>query len=255
MGSWTAASTIWRGSRPLRIAAALAALLVVASASAIVAVTITTPSPGPFTGCLAQKTVNGTPAVKGQIYNVAMSATTPLAPCVKGDQTITFSNAKGEKGDPGDPGPSGAPGSGGGGLDQTPCTTSINGEHQPGHLRAGLESTSVWVADDGRVGTKSQLVCAPDDFRYLTILTASADVTISPDPGGGVDPYVCTSGNCALWLPLGQQFTITATGWPGTILTIAAWHIPGCSAGPADATCTFAVSGDGTCAIAFAPAP
>ena len=53
---------------------------------------------GPFTGCLAAKTTSGSPAVKGQIYNIAKSSTTPLAPCVKGDAQIAISNAAGPQG-------------------------------------------------------------------------------------------------------------------------------------------------------------
>jgi hypothetical protein len=53
---------------------------------------------GPFTGCLAAKTTSGSPAVKGQLYNLAKSTTTPLAPCVKGDAQIAISNAQGAQG-------------------------------------------------------------------------------------------------------------------------------------------------------------
>ena len=61
-------------------------------------------SSGPFTGCLAAKTVSGTAATKGQIYNVSQSAGAPLAPCNRGDALVTFSNAQGPEGDKGDQG-------------------------------------------------------------------------------------------------------------------------------------------------------
>jgi hypothetical protein len=67
-------------------------------------------SAGPFTGCLASKTASGTSATKGQIYNVAQSATTPLAPCNTGDLVVTFSNAQGPVGPAGPVGPVGAVG-------------------------------------------------------------------------------------------------------------------------------------------------
>src|SRR5258706_9488854 len=68
-------------------------------------------NPGPFTGCL---TVKG---VKGLVYNVAASATTPQAACLSGDTLITFSNGKGPAGPPGSArpaGPKGGPGPKGG---------------------------------------------------------------------------------------------------------------------------------------------
>jgi hypothetical protein len=67
-----------------------------------------TPDPGPFVGCLANKTNRGSSAVKGQIYNVAKSAV--LAPCVKDDQQITFGNAAGPEGPEGQQGPEGPQG-------------------------------------------------------------------------------------------------------------------------------------------------
>jgi hypothetical protein len=62
---------------------------------------------GPFTGCLASKTANGTTATKGQLYNVAASSTAPLAACNAGDLVVTFSNANGPVGPTGPAGPIG----------------------------------------------------------------------------------------------------------------------------------------------------
>jgi Collagen triple helix repeat (20 copies) len=87
---------------------ALAANFVLAATAVTAAVL--TGSNGPFTGCLAAKTVSGTAATKGQIYNVAVSATTPLAACNKGDAIVTFSNAQGPKGDTGAIGATGSQG-------------------------------------------------------------------------------------------------------------------------------------------------
>lgn len=99
---WTQSLTARR--RRALIAGVAMALLAMSTA---VVIAVTPPNPGPFTGCLAGKTSRGTPATKGQIYNIAQSATTPLAPCLVGDSLVTFSNAmgpKGDKGDTGDPG-------------------------------------------------------------------------------------------------------------------------------------------------------
>lgn len=90
------------------VAIGLAAIL--ASSAAGIAIATIVSDPGPFTGCLASKTVAGTPATKGLIYNVAKGGS-PLAACVRGDLQVTFSNAKGLQGDPGQRGPRGEPGS------------------------------------------------------------------------------------------------------------------------------------------------
>jgi len=44
---------------------------------------------------LAAKTSSGSGATKGQIYNIAPSDAAPLAPCVKGNAQVIFSNARG----------------------------------------------------------------------------------------------------------------------------------------------------------------
>ena len=65
-------------------------LLLVVTTTVIVAAEPS--NPGPFTGCLTMK------GIKGLVYNVAVSATTPQAPCLTGDTLITFSNGKGPAG-------------------------------------------------------------------------------------------------------------------------------------------------------------
>ena len=97
----------FRGTR-LLVVAAVAIPLLIASTAVVVADVAS--SNGPFTGCLASKTVSGTAATKGVIYNVAQSATAPMAACNKGDLTVTFSNAQGPKGDKGDTGAQGPKG-------------------------------------------------------------------------------------------------------------------------------------------------
>ncbi len=106
---------------PRRILGVAVAFILGGAAVGIAAAAVNT-DPGPFVGCLAAKTTAGAGATKGQIYNIAQSATTPLAPCVKGDLQVSFSNAqgaqgiqgipglKGDKGDAGAPGPKGDPG-------------------------------------------------------------------------------------------------------------------------------------------------
>lgn len=79
---------------PLAVGLALA--MTVATTAVVTAVVAS--DPGPMTGCLAAKTTPGSGATKGQIYNIAQSETTPLAPCVKGDSQVVFSNAKGPQG-------------------------------------------------------------------------------------------------------------------------------------------------------------
>jgi hypothetical protein len=82
----------WRQPLVVLVAMGLVLTSVGVSAAALAS------SSGPFTGCLAAKTVSGTAATKGQIYNIAQSATTPLASCNKGDMLVTFSNAQGPTG-------------------------------------------------------------------------------------------------------------------------------------------------------------
>lgn len=93
--------------RRLAPAAALLGSLLIAATAVSAAVTNAN---GPFTGCLAAKTVAGTAATKGQMYNIALSATTPLAACNKGDTIVTFSNAQGATGPAGPTGPTGPAG-------------------------------------------------------------------------------------------------------------------------------------------------
>jgi len=104
------------------LALGLAVCLTVASTAAVAAVV--TSDPGPFTGCLAEKTT-----AKGALYNVAVGAA-PTAPCVKGDGQITFSNAQGPQGITGDKGDQGIQGiqgpTGPGGISGYQVVTDIN---------------------------------------------------------------------------------------------------------------------------------
>ena len=97
-----------RASLRLRFAVLGAVALLLVGTSAIVAATV--PAPGPFTGCLAAKGSLTPLVVKGQIYNIAQSATTPLAACNSSDTLVTFSNAQGPAGPNGATGPAGATG-------------------------------------------------------------------------------------------------------------------------------------------------
>ncbi len=97
-----------RASLRLRFAVLGAVALLLIGTSAIVAATA--PAPGPFTGCLAARAGITPLVLKGQVYNVAQSATTPLAACNSGDSLITFSNAQGPTGPAGPTGATGATG-------------------------------------------------------------------------------------------------------------------------------------------------
>ncbi len=94
----------------LRIAGLGVVALLIAGTSGLVAANLVRPAPGPFTGCLASKSALSPLSIKGMIYNVAASATTPLAPCATGDALVTFSNAQGATGPAGPAGATGATG-------------------------------------------------------------------------------------------------------------------------------------------------
>jgi Collagen triple helix repeat (20 copies) len=93
---------------PTRLRASLRLRLAVLGAVALLAGTtgiiagVTFNQNGPFTGCLDVK--------QGGIYNVAQSATTPLAPCKAGDMLVTFSNGQGPAGPTGATGSTGSTG-------------------------------------------------------------------------------------------------------------------------------------------------
>ena len=72
------------------LALGLAVCLTVATTAMVAAVV--TSNPGPFTGCLADKTT-----AKGTLYNVAIGSA-PTVACTKGDRQITFSDAQGPQG-------------------------------------------------------------------------------------------------------------------------------------------------------------
>jgi hypothetical protein len=97
---------------PRRALSVALALVLVGAAAGIAAAAVTN-DPGPFVGCLAAKTTGGSATTKGQIYNVAKSATTPLAACVNGDVQVIFSNAQGPQGIQGTNGTNGTDGTNG----------------------------------------------------------------------------------------------------------------------------------------------
>jgi hypothetical protein len=115
-----------RANVRLRFAVLGAVALLLTGTTGIIAATLN--QNGPFTGCLDIK--------QGEIYNVAQSATTPLAPCKKHDTLVTFSNAKGDPGSQGPTGPTGPIGPAG--ADSTvPGATGPTGPIGP----AGADST------------------------------------------------------------------------------------------------------------------
>jgi hypothetical protein len=102
----------------------------------------------------------------------------------------------------------------------------------------------------------AELLCVPDDYRYLTLFAGFTTITVEPNPLGGPDPYTCAEpAGCGEWLPVGQEFTVGAIPDPGSVFAYASWSIPGCTAAQADARCTFTVSGDGSALIAYQAAP
>ena len=123
-----------RVSTRLRAVALGVVALLIVTTSVIVAA-VPPPNPGPFTGCLTAG------VAKGLVYNVAASATTPQAPCFKGDTLITFSNGRGLQGPPGI---NGAPGKDG--LPGLPGKDGINGA-------AGKDGTNGVDGKDGLPGT------------------------------------------------------------------------------------------------------
>jgi hypothetical protein len=81
------------------LAVGLALSFTVATTAVVAAVVAS--DPGPFTGCLATKTI-----AKGSLYNVAMGSA-PTAACTKGDTQIAISNAQGPVGPQGPQGSTG----------------------------------------------------------------------------------------------------------------------------------------------------
>jgi hypothetical protein len=210
-----------RASRRL---AGVALALALIGAGVGVAMAVDPPYGGPFTGCLAAKTTTGTPATKGLIYNVAKSATSPLAPCVKGDTMISFSDGeglKGDKGDPGEPGPSGVPGASGapgapGGiasvaaLDGTDCDV------------AGVTSTLMVTTNAANGAVTLNCGAALTVTSVNGVYTRTEDVVIDGEVIAGVpadSPGVFGCGwhyvpalPCTAILTPGGEATVTLTG-------------------------------------------
>jgi hypothetical protein len=90
------------GRRRGILAAGLALSLTLATGAVVGAAVAS--NPGPFTGCLATKTV-----AKGTFYNLA-AGSAPTAACLKGDSQVSISNAQGPIGPQGPQGAVGATG-------------------------------------------------------------------------------------------------------------------------------------------------
>lgn len=183
-----------RGSTRLRVMVVAVAGLLVLTSSVVLA--ISPPSPGPFTGCLS---ANG---VKGLIYNVAASSTTPVRPCLRGDTIIAFSNANGPKGDQGiqgiqgPPGHDGAPGSAGtNGQDGAPGAAGA-----PGHDGAsgqGVTAVTVAPAPDGTCGSAGgfDLKQNPSGTSIGALCNGAAGAPGAPGaPGAGPTDLAALNG-------------------------------------------------------------
>ncbi len=124
------------------------------TSGAVVGAAVAT-NPGPFTGCLATKTV-----AKGTLYNLAIGSA-PTAACSKGDSQVSISNAQGPAGPQGPQGTVGATGPGGaagpagltGPAGQTgPAgATGATGATGPAGGVSGYEIVSTTLAGGGTV--------------------------------------------------------------------------------------------------------
>jgi hypothetical protein len=140
---------------PRRALSVALALVLVGAAAGIAAAAVTN-DPGPFVGCLAAKTTGGSATTKGQIYNVAKSATTPLAACVNGDVQVIFSNAQGPQGIQGIQGIQGTNGTNG--TDGTNGTNGTDGAAGPQGPAGGFSTitrTSTHFAGTASGGSPS----------------------------------------------------------------------------------------------------
>ena len=171
-----------------RILALGLALTLTAATAAVVAAVVTS-NPGPFTGCLAEKTT-----AKGTLYNVAIGSA-PTAACSKGDGQVTFSNAQGPIGPQGPKGDAGTNGSNG--SNGTNGTDGAPGPAGPVGPAGGLSGYEIVSADVSRSGT----VLCPTGKH---VLGGGAEITVNPN---GI--YVLEASN-----PSGQ------IGW--TAITIRA---------------------------------
>ena len=182
-----------------------------------------TSDPGPFTGCLASKTTPGSPATKGQIYNVAKSETTPLAPCVRGDAQIAISNAAGPQGPPGIQGPQG-----------------IQGEQGPqGDPAALVPSSKVYSAADDNI---------PRGDNHLFAFGETINVTsvLMGDPGAGLRVIIG-----------GQQSVVLVGTSPLEADPVFLWEGPRTaqlsfeSALPLTEIRAYCIVGDGDCGVSL----
>ena len=164
------------------VGVALAFTLVGAAVGVAAAAVIS--DPGPFTGCLSAK--------KGDIYNVAKSATTPVATCGKNDTQITFSNAQGPQGIQGQQGiqgPQGNPGTNGtDGTNGTNGTNGATGAQGPAGAFSTITRTSTdFTGNDYSSGDTLKAFC-PSGQQAI-----SGGYEFTGDPVIGQNP------NEALW--------------------------------------------------------
>jgi hypothetical protein len=174
-----------RASIRLRFAVLGAVALLLVGTGVIVAAAA--PAPGPFTGCLAARG-SLTPLVgKGMIYNVAQSATTPLAACNNGDALVTFSNAQGPagaKGATGAAGPQGPAGAAGAqGLKGDPGVDGAIGPVGPQGATGvqGLPGAAGADGAPGAPGPQGDSVIMGPDITGDELEQLIADRIVGPD--------------------------------------------------------------------------
>lgn len=166
-----------RANVRLRFAVLGAVALLLTGTTGIIAATLN--QNGPFTGCLDIK--------QGEIYNVAQSATTPLAPCKKHDTLVTFSNAKGDPGSQGPTGPTGPIGPAG--ADSTvPGATGPTGPTGP-IGPAGPTGPQGPTGATGGPGPASVATIAAGDSLTADSVTADCGSGNHATGGGGRSNY------------------------------------------------------------------
>ena len=175
------------GSRRGIAAAGLALSLTLATGAAVGAAVAA--NPGPFTGCLATKTV-----AKGTLYNLAIGSA-PAAACTKGDSQISISNAQGPMGPQGAVGATGPGGAAGAvgvagpagptGPGGATGATGATGAAGPAGGVSGYEIVSTDVAGGGTVFCRPASTCSAAARRSTTTPTATTPSNC-PDPSGQI---------------------------------------------------------------------
>ena len=256
--------------------------LLVITTSVIVAA-VPPPNPGPFTGCLTAG------VAKGFVYNVAVSATTPQGPCLKGDTLITFSNGRGLQGPPGINGKDGLPGAPGkDGLAGAPGTNGTNGINGKDGLPGapgtngtdGLPGTPGKDGKDGLPGAPGTGIARLEDLNGVPCTTKSLgpgvvhtdvaasgavsitclpttsfplSVTVDGAGSGSVTSDVgsidCPATSCSESYVIGTSVTLTAHWAAGS--TLSAWGGACTGAAP---TCTVAMTAARSVTATFVPA-